>query len=121
MLACRVDRRDHLFVRDRFDFVVAEDPRDLGAVGGGAGSVVFGDEGQFRVHGDERAHVDGAVDGGEDVSENFELRGVGLDGFNAGGGLERIGGVDDEDPVAMAEERHGFGYARFPVGLSRKN
>ena len=31
--------------------------------------------------------------------------------------MERVGGVDDEDPVAMAEEGHGFGDAGFPVGL----
>jgi hypothetical protein len=44
----------------------------------------------------------------KDFADNFRLVGVGLDGLDSQGGLEGIGGVDDEDPVAMAEERHGF-------------
>ena len=86
------------------DGVGAEEVGDFVAVAGCAGGLVIGDEGEFGVHGDVGANVDGAVDGAEDVTDDFELIGTGVDGLNAGGGLEGIGGIDDEDPVAMAEE-----------------
>ena len=81
---------------------------DLRAVGGDAGRVLFGDEGKLRVHEDVGAHVNGVLDCGQDVAKDVDLRGVGFDGFDARGGLERIGRVDDEDPVAVAEEGHGL-------------
>lgn len=111
-----VDLRDDFFVRDGFDLVVGEGLSDLGAVGGGSGGVVIWNEGEFGIHIDERANVNRVVDGVEDVAEDLKMGSAGFDGLDTGRGLEGVGGIHDKDPVAMAEEGHGLGDARFPVG-----
>lgn len=115
-LACRVDLGDDALVQHGFDGVVAENLCDLGSVSRCAGSVVVRDEGEFLIHVDERANMDGIVDGAKYVAKYVEVRGVGLDRLNAGGGLERVSGIDNENPVAMAEEGHGFADFGLPVG-----
>ena len=52
----------------------------------------------------------------EDGCDDLLLAGVRLDGLDARRGLKRIGRVNDENPVAVAEERHGLGYLRLPGG-----
>ena len=116
-LAGFVDLADDAFVRDGLDLVVGEEALDLAAVVGCSGGVIVGDEGEFGVHVNERSNMDGAVDGAEDESEDVEVRSVGFDGFDAGRGLERVGGVDNEDPVAVSEERHLPCDAGLPIGL----
>jgi hypothetical protein len=86
-----VDAGDDLFVRERLDRVAAQEIGYLCTVGGDTGCVLIGDKGQFGIHEDVRAHVDGVVDGVEDGCDDFELAGAGLDGFDAGRGLERVG------------------------------
>ena len=117
LLAGLVDLVDDALVGHGFDLVVGEDVLDLFAVGGGPGSVVIGYEGEFGIHVDERADVDGAVDGSEDIAEDVEVRCVGLDGLDTGRRLERVGRVDDQNPVAMTEKGHCFVDARLPVRL----
>ena len=116
-LAGFVDLVDDALVQHRFDGVVGEQLLDLFAIGGDAGSIIVGDEGEFLVHVDERADVDGVVDGAENIAEDVKVGGVGLDGFYAGRGLKGIGGIDDEDPVAVSEEGDGLVDASVPVGL----
>jgi hypothetical protein len=54
----------------------------------------------------------------EDGAKDIELARTGIDGFNARRDLERISGIDDENPVAMAEQRKFFGEAGAPRGLA---
>ena len=116
-----VDVGDDLIVGNEFDRVVFEQVVDLGAVLGDTGGVLFGDVGKLGVHGDDGADVDGGLDGVEDGADHVQLVGVGLDNLEAGRGLQGVGRVDDQDPVAMAEQGHGFLEAGLPVGsgLSR--
>ena len=83
LLAGFVDSVDYAFVRQGFYLVVAEHVLDLFAIGRGARRVGVGYEGKFGVHVYVGADVDGVVDGAEDVAEDVEVRGVGLDGFDA--------------------------------------
>ena len=93
---------------------VAEHIRNVVAVGGDAGGIVFRNEAQFRVQGDDGADVDRTVDGAKNFVDYLGLVGVGFDGFDAQRGLEGIGGIDDENPVAMAEQGHGLFNAVSP-------
>jgi hypothetical protein len=41
--------------------------------------------------------------------------GIRFNGFNAWRGLERIGRIDDQNPVPMTKQRHGFSNFGFPI------
>ena len=114
-----VDVGDELFVGHGLHRTASEQLGDLFAVGCNAGSVLLGNEGQFGVHEDFGPHVDGFADGLEDEANHFELSGVGLNGFNSRRRLQGIGRVDDQDPVAVAEQRQVVADLGLPTGGSR--
>ena len=116
LLAGLGDLGDDLVVGQVGNGKVAEHIRDVVAVGGDAGSIVFGNPVQFRVKGDDGTDVNGAVDGVKNIADYFCLVGVGFDGLDSRRGLKGIRGIDDEDPVAVAEERHGFVELGAPCG-----
>jgi hypothetical protein len=124
LLAGFVDLGDDPFVRDGFNLVVTEKLGDLCAICGGSGGVIVWDEGEFGIHIDEGADMDRVIDGAEDVLKHIEMGSIGLDGFDTERGLQGVGGVYDEDPVAMAQEGDRFVDLRMPVawdwGLGRE-
>ena len=83
LLAGLGDLRDDLVVGQGGDGEVAEHVRDVVSIGGDAGSIVFGKEMKFRIHGDDGADVDGTDDGVKNIADDFGLIGVGLDGFDS--------------------------------------
>ena len=109
-----VNVADHLFVGHRLDVQAIKKLANLGAVLIDAGGIVLGEEGQFGVHEDVGANVDGAADGSHDIAEDIELVGIGIDGFDPGRGLQGVSRIDDEDPVAVAEQGQVVGDLRLP-------
>ncbi len=73
----------------------------MGAVARDAGRVFLGDKLQFLVKINIGANVAARVHGIEHFAGDLELTGAGDEGFDAGLGLGRIGGVGNDDPVAM--------------------
>src|SRR5580658_7345444 len=110
------DVGDDAVVWKGLDGIGAQKIGYFGSVIGDAGRVFFRDKGQFGVHGDDGAHVNRRVYGLHNMPNDLQLAGVGFDGFNAGSGLERIGRIDDQNPVAMAKQRHGFRDFCPPLG-----
>jgi hypothetical protein len=92
-------------VRERFDGAIVQDFFQVLAVNADPGRGLVGDVGQLGVEVDVRRDVDGMVEGAEHDAQNLRQISAGLDSFDSRRDLERVGGVDDHDPVAVAEER----------------
>ena len=86
------------------------------AIGGHARGVGFRHNFELGIGEEDGADMLRLAELIEDGSHHIELTGVGLDCFDAGARLQGIGGVDDGDPVAVAEEREFFVETGAPVG-----
>jgi len=116
VLAGFTDLGDELFVRKRLDGSTLQRLLQAVAVGVEAGKVLLRDVGQLGVEVDVGGDVNGAVERGEDGGDDGELIGASLDDFDSGRDLERVGGVDDEYPVAVAKEQELLRELCMPVG-----
>ena len=118
-----VEFGDDLLVQERLALEAAgvefvEEMVQRIAVVGDARRVIFGNDFQFCVGEYDGTKMLCLGDDMQHLADDVELVGVGFDGLDALAGLQRVGGVDDGDPVAMAEEREFLREARVPVFLS---
>lgn len=80
-----------------------EDFGEVFAEWGDAGCEFFRYVGEFGIGEDGGFDVFGFGEFGDHEGDGFEVVGLGGDGLDAGGVLEWVGGVGDDDPVAVAE------------------
>ena len=65
--------------------------------------VLLGNKSEFRIQKDVRANVPAPGNRVENSSKNLQMIRSSCDRFNSGVRLSRIGGVCDNDPVAMPQ------------------
>jgi len=112
--ACGVELPDDFFMGNRSDSVVCEEFRELGAQCVDPRGKGLGEMTQFAVHDDTGADVGGVLQCIQDLHQDRKVVGLGGHRFDPDGGLERIGSVDDADPVAVPEQGQSLGENLFP-------
>src|ERR1700722_936857 len=115
-LSSLVNVGDDFFGRKLLDSIGFQELPDVRTIFGNSRRVIVGHKGQFGVHEDDGAYLDGMIDRVEDRTDDFKLRRASVDGFDSRRNLQRVGRVDDEDPVAVPQQRHRIEQSIVPVG-----
>lgn len=96
---------DDLVVQHGLLIAASEQSRQLLAISGDSGSILFADELQLFVDVNDGPDVLRGRDAGENLLYYVDLICTGNDRLDAAAGLRRISGIGDDDPVSMTVER----------------
>lgn len=110
-----VDSGNDLVVGQGLDRISAQKIGDGRSVLRRARRVLVGHEREFRVHIDVGPHVLGIIDRSQHKLKDEGEAGLRVDGFNAWRCLQGICRVDNQDPVAMTEQRERLGHLGLPI------
>ena len=116
-LAGFIDGLQNSLVGLRLNLITLEQLADLRAISRCAGRILVGNEREFRIHRNQRTDMFGAVDGLKNGPHHGELISVSVDSLDPRRGLQWISRIDDEDPIAVAQQRQRLGNARLPISL----
>ena len=100
------DRGNHLVVGLRLNPIRSQQIGDVRPVLPRARRVLVGHKRKLRIHIQVGPHMHGVVDRAQHDFQHINQRSMRLHRFHARRRLQRIRRVDNEDPVAMAEQRH---------------